>query len=191
MLVGAALAIIVLAIFLKDIKPTLVVGISIPLSVLFAVVLMYFTGLDLNVMTLAGLSLGIGMLVDNSVVVIENIYRLRGRGVPAARAAVQGARQVGMSVVASTLTSVCVFLPVVFASGTVRSLLQPMSMCIGYCLMASLIVAITVVPAAASTVLKKAEPKRLVWFEKIQDGRDGLQGVPHLHLLVPPVPPRR
>ena len=88
---------------------------------------------------------------------------------PAARAAVQGARQVSMSVVASTLTSVCVFLPVVFASGTVRSLLQPMSMCIGYCLMASLIVAITVVPAAASTVLKKAEPKRLVWFEKIQD----------------------
>ena len=169
MVVGAALAIIVLAIFLKDIKPTLVVGISIPLSVLFAVVLMYFTGLDLNVMTLAGLSLGIGMLVDNSVVVIENVYRLRSRGVPAARAAVQGTKQVGMSVVASTLTSVCVFLPVVFASGTVRSLLQPMSMCIGYCLMASLIVAITVVPAAASTVLKKAEPKRLVWFEKIQD----------------------
>lgn len=169
MLVGAALAIIVLAVFLKDIKPTLVVGVSIPLSVLFAVVLMYFTGLDMNIMTLAGLSLGVGMLVDNSVVVIENIYRLRGRGVPAARAAVQGARQVGMSVVASTLTSVCVFLPVVFASGTVRSLLQPMSMCIGYCLMASLIVAITVVPAAASTVLKKAEPKRLVWFEKIQD----------------------
>ena len=169
MLIGAALAIIVLAIFLKDIKPTLVVGVSIPLSVLFAVVLMYFTGLDMNIMTLAGLSLGVGMLVDNSVVVIENIYRLRGRGVPAARAAVQGARQVGMSVVASTLTSVCVFLPVVFASGTVRSLLQPMSMCIGYCLMASLIVAITVVPAAASTVLKKAEPKRLVWFEKIQD----------------------
>ena len=169
MVVGAALAIIVLAIFLKDIKPTLVVGVSIPLSVLFAVVLMYFTGLDMNIMTLAGLSLGVGMLVDNSVVVIENIYRLRSRGVPAARAAVQGARQVGMSVVASTLTSVCVFLPVVFASGTVRSLLQPMSMCIGYCLMASLIVAITVVPAAASTVLKKAEPKRLVWFEKIQD----------------------
>ena len=169
MAVGAALAIIVLAVFLKDIKPTLVVGISIPLSVLFAVVLMYFTGLDMNIMTLAGLSLGIGMLVDNSVVVIENIYRLRSRGVPAARAAVQGTKQVGMSVVASTLTSVCVFLPVVFSSSLVRSLLQPMSLCIGYCLMASLIVAVTVVPAAASTVLKKAEPKRLVWFEKIQD----------------------
>lgn len=169
MAVGAALAIIVLAIFLKDIKPTLVVGISIPLSVLFAVVLMYFTGLDMNIMTLAGLSLGIGMLVDNSVVVIENVYRLRSRGVPAARAAVQGTKQVGMSVVASTLTSVCVFLPVVFSSSLVRSLMLPMSLCIGYCLMASLIVAVTVVPAAASTVLKKAEPKRLVWFEKIQD----------------------
>ena len=169
MAVGAALAILVLALFLKDIKPTLVVGISIPLSVLFAVVLMYFTGLDMNVMTLAGLSLGIGMLVDNSVVVIENIYRLRSRGVPAARAAVQGTRQVGMSVVASTLTSVCVFLPVVFSSSIVRSLMMPMSLCIGYCLMASLIVAVTVVPAAASTVLKKTEPKRLVWFEKVQD----------------------
>ena len=92
---------------------------------LFAVVLMYFTGLDMNVMTLAGLSLGIGMLVDNSVVVIENIYRLRSRGVPAARAAVQGTRQVSMSVVASTLTSVCVFLPVVFSSSIVRSLMCP------------------------------------------------------------------
>ena len=123
----------------------------------------------MNVMTLAGLSLGIGMLVDNSVVVIENIYRLRSRGVPAARAAVQGAKQVGMSVIASTLTSVCVFLPVVFSSSIVRSLMLPMSLCIGYCLMASLIVAVTVVPAAASTVLKKAEPKRLVWFEKVQE----------------------
>ena len=169
MIIGAALAIIVLAIFLRDVKPTLVVGFSIPLSVLFAVVLMYFTGMDLNVMTLAGLSLGIGMLVDNSIVVIENIYRLRGRGVPAARAAVQGAKQVGMSVVASTLTSVCVFLPVVFSSSIVKSLMQPMSLCIGYCLMASLIVALTVVPAAASTVLKKAEPKQLKWFDKIQD----------------------
>ena len=169
MVIGAALAIIVLAIFLRDVKPTLVVGFSIPLSVLFAVVLMYFTGMDLNVMTLAGLSLGIGMLVDNSIVVIENIYRLRSRGVPAARAAVQGTKQVGMSIVASTLTSVCVFLPVVFSSSLVKSLMQPMSLCIGYCLMASLLVAVTVVPAAASTVLKKAEPKQLKWFDKIQN----------------------
>ena len=169
MIIGAVLAIIVLALFLRDVKPTLAVGFSIPLSVLFAVVLMYFTGMDLNVMTLAGLSLGIGMLVDNSIVVIENIYRLRSRGVPAARAAVQGTKQVGMSIVASTLTSGCVFLPVVFSSSLVKSLMQPMSLCIGYCLMASLLVAVTVVPAAASTVLKKAEPKQLKWFDKIQN----------------------
>ena len=169
MAVGAALAIIVLAIFLKDVKPTLVVGISIPLSVLFAVVLMYFTGLDMNIMTLAGLSLGIGMLVDNSIVVIENIYRLRSRGVPAARAAVQGTRQVGMAIMASTLTSVCVFLPVIFTSGVIKSLLQPMSMCIGYCLAASLIVALTVAPAASSTLLKNSKPKELKWFDKVQE----------------------
>ena len=169
MAVGAALAILVLALFLKDIKPTLVVGISIPLSVLFAVVLMYFTGLDMNIMTLAGLSLGIGMLVDNSIVVIENIYRLRSRGVPAARAAVQGTKQVGMAIMASTLTSVCVFLPVIFTSGVIKSLLQPMSMCIGYCLAASLIVALTVAPAASSTLLKNSKPKELKWFDKVQD----------------------
>ena len=169
MVIGAALAIIVLAIFLRDVKPTLVVGFSIPLSVLFAVVLMYFTGMDLNVMTLAGLSLGIGMLVDNSIVVIENIYRLRSRGVPAARAAVQGTRQVGMAIMASTLTSVCVFLPVIFTSGVIKSLLQPMSMCIGYCLAASLIVALTVAPAASSTLLKNSKPKELKWFDKVQE----------------------
>ena len=166
---GALFSVLILYLFLRDLRPTVITLCSIPISVIFAVVLMYFSGVTINMISLSGLAVAVGMLVDNSVVVIENIYRLRSRGVPAARAAVQGARQVGMSVVASTLTSVCVFLPVVFASGTVRSLLQPMSMCIGYCLMASLIVAITVVPAAASTVLKKAEPKRLVWFEKIQD----------------------
>ena len=100
---GAALAIIVLALFLKDLRPTIVVAISMPLSVLFAIVLMYFTGITFNILSLSGLGLGVGMLVDNSVVVIENIYRLRGRGVPAARASVQGARQVAGSIISSTL----------------------------------------------------------------------------------------
>ena len=169
MAVGALLAIIVLAFFLRDVKPTIVVGISIPLSVLFAVVLMYFTGLTMNMMTLAGLALGIGMLVDNSIVVIENIYRLRSRGVSAPRAAVQGARQMEGSIIASTLTSVCVFLPVVFQVELTRDLLLPMSLCIGYCLMASLVVAMTVAPAAASTVLREAKVVRLPWFEKFQE----------------------
>ena len=166
---GALFSVVVLFLFLRDWRPTVITLVSIPVSVIFAVVLMYFTGVTINMISLSGLAVSVGMLVDNSVVVIENIYRLRSRGVPAARAAVQGTKQVGMSVIASTLTSVCVFLPVVFSSSIVRSLMLPMSLCIGYCLMASLIVAVTVVPAAASTVLKKAEPKRLVWFEKVQD----------------------
>ena len=166
---GAVLAILILAVFLKDAKPTIVVGVSIPLSVLFAVVMMYFTGLDLNIMSLGGLSLGIGMLVDNSIVVIENIYRLRARGVAAPRAAVQGTRQVFASIVSSTLTSVCVFFPVVFTKQITRELMLPMCLTIGYCLMASLIVAVTVVPASASTVLKNAEVKKWPWFDKIQE----------------------
>ena len=167
MLLGALLAIIVLALFLKDVKPTIVVAISIPLSVLFAIVLMYFTGLELNMMTLSGLSLGIGMLVDNSVVVMENIFRLIGRGIPAPRAAVQGAKQVRGSIIASTLTTICVFFPAVFATSLVRSLLYPLALSIGYCLVASLIMALTVVPASCSTLLAKAKPKEHKLFDKI------------------------
>ncbi len=165
-ILGAALAVIILALFLKDVKPTAVVAISIPLSVMFTLVLMYFTDISLNMMTLSGLSLGIGMLVDNSVVVMENIYRLRNRGISAARAAVQGTKQVAGPIISSTLTTVCVFLPMVFTEGLVRELLLPLGLCIGYCLMASLIVALTVVPAAASTVLKKSKPKNHPWFDK-------------------------
>lgn len=166
MITGAALAIIILALFLKDVKPTIVVAASIPLSVLFTLVLMYFTGISLNMMTLSGLALGIGMLVDNSVVVIENIYRLRSRGVSAPRAAVQGTKQVAAAIISSTLTTVCVFFPLVFTEGMVKELLLPLGLCIGYCLAASLIIALTVVPAAASTVLRSAKPKSHPWFDK-------------------------
>ena len=165
---GALLAILILALFLKDVRPTLVVGISIPLSVMCALLLMYFSGLSLNIMTLSGLSLGIGMLVDNSIVVMENIFRLRGRGLAAPRAAVQGAKQVSGSIIASTLTTVCVFAPMVFTKGTVRSLLVPLALSISYCLLASLIVAMTVVPAAGSTLLRNASPKKNRFMEKVQ-----------------------
>ena len=170
MLLGALLAIIILALFLKDIKPTLVVAISIPLSVLFAIVLMYFTGLELNMMTLSGLSLGIGMLVDNSVVVMENIFRLIGRGLPAPRAAVQGAKQVRGSIIASTLTTICVFFPAVFATSLVRTLLYPLALSIGYCLVASLVMALSVVPASCSTLLAKSKPKEHKLFAKALEG---------------------
>ena len=168
MVIGAGLAIVILAIFLKDFKPTIVVAISIPLSVLVALVLMYFTDISLNMMSLSGLALGIGMLVDNSIVVIENIYRLRGRGINAPRAAVQGAKQVAGAIISSTLTTVCVFMPLVFTTGMVRQLLLPMGLTIGYCLLASLAVALTVVPAASSTLLRNSKPKAHPWFEKLQ-----------------------
>ncbi len=94
MAIGALLAVVVLTLFLKDVLPTLVAAFSIPFSVLVALLLMYFTDISINMMSLMGLSMGIGMLVDNSIVVIENIYRLRNRGLSAARSAVQGAKQV-------------------------------------------------------------------------------------------------
>ena len=166
---GALLAIIVLAVFLKDMRPTFLVAIAIPLSVLFAVVLMYFSKLSLNIMTLSGLGLGIGMLVDNSIVVIENIFRLRGRGLPAPRAAVQGAKQVSGAIIASTLTTVCVFLPMVFTTGTVRELLVPMALSVSFCLLASLVVAMTVVPAASSTIMRNVTPKKNNFMERVQD----------------------
>ena len=169
MVLGALLAIIILAIFLKDVRPTVLVAISIPLSVLFAIVLMYFSNLSLNIMTLSGLSLGIGMLVDNSIVVIENIFRLRGHGMTAPRAAVQGAKQVAGAITSSTVTTICVFFPMVFTSGTVHELLVPMGMSISFCLVASLVVAMTVVPAASSTLLHKMKPKENSTITKIQD----------------------
>lgn len=170
MIIGAALAIIILAIFLKDAKPTIVVAISIPLSVLVTLVCMYFSHISLNVLSLSGIALGIGMLVDNSVVVIENIYRLRSRGVAAPRAAVAGTKQVAGAIISSTLTTVCVFLPMVYTSGLVNELLMPMCLSIIFCLMASLLIAMTVVPAAGSTILKNAKPKEHPLFDKVLVG---------------------
>lgn len=162
---GALLAISVLFIFLKDIRPTFVVAFSIPLSVLFAIVLMYFTDITLNIISLSGLALGVGMLVDNSIVVVENIYRLRSKGVGAARAAVMGANQVAGAIFSSTLTTICVFLPIVFTDGITRQIMQDMCLTIAYSLCASLIVALTVVPSMGATVLKKASTKKHRWFD--------------------------
>lgn len=167
---GAVLAIIVLLIFLRDIRPTIVVAFSIPFSVLFTIVLMYFSGISINMISLSGLTLGIGMLVDNSVVVIENIYRLRSRGISIGRAAVQGAKQVTGAIAASTLTTVCVFLPLVFSNGMTRELLTDMGLTITYSLLASLMVALTVVPTMSSTILKKSQPKEHKLFDKMLIG---------------------
>lgn len=157
--IGAVLAIIILIIFLKDIKPTFMIALSIPISVVFAIVLMYFSGVTMNVISLAGLAAGIGMLVDNSIVVIENIYRLRSLGLSPIKSAVSGASQVAGAITSSTLTTVCVFLPIVFVEGLTRQLFQDMALTIAYSLLASLIIALTLIPAMAPAVLKNVKEK--------------------------------
>lgn len=163
---GGVLAVLVLLLFLRDVRPTIVIAFSIPMSVLFAIVLMYFSNITLNMISLSGLALGVGMLVDNSIVVIENIYRLRNQGVPAAKAAVRGASEVAGAIVASTLTTICVFLPIVFTEGITRQLFTDMGLTIAYSLIASLVVALTVVPAMSSSLLKSTREKPHTLFDR-------------------------
>lgn len=181
---GALLAVIVLMLFLKDVRPTVVVAFSIPLSVLFAVVLMFFTDITLNIISLSGLALGVGMLVDNSIVVIENIYRLRNKGMSAARAAVMGANQVAGAIFSSTLTTICVFLPIVFTDGLTRQIMQDMCLTIAYSLSASLVVALTVVPSMSSTLLKKENAKEHRWFDAMVNVYEKAAGFSLAHKAV-------
>ena len=164
---GGILAILVLLLFLKSIKPTIVIAFSIPISLLFAIVLMYFSNVTLNIISLSGLALGVGMLVDNSIVVIENIYRLRNQGMDKFKAAVYGARQVSGAIFSSTLTTICVFLPIVFTEGITRQLFTDMGLTIAYSLIASLIVALTLVPCMASNLLSNVDEKAHPLFDKI------------------------
>lgn len=170
LLMGAVLAIIILYLFLRDIKPTLIVALSIPVSVIFALVLMYFSGVTLNMISLSGLAIGVGMLVDNSVVVIENIYRLRNLGVPPVKAALNGAKQVAGAIASSTLTTICVFFPIVFIEGLTRQIFMDMALTITYSLLASLIVALTLVPAMGQRMLRKVKPVKHGMFDKMLGG---------------------
>lgn len=170
LLMGAVLAIIILYLFLRDIKPTLIVALSIPISVIFALVLMYFSGVTLNMISLSGLAIGVGMLVDNSVVVIENIYRLRNLGVPPVKAALNGAKQVAGAIASSTLTTICVFFPIVFIEGLTRQIFMDMALTITYSLLASLIVALTLVPAMGQRMLRKVKPVKHRMFDKMLGG---------------------
>ncbi len=150
LLMGAGLAVLVLLLFLRDIRSTLVIAISIPFSVIATFVLMYFGKLTLNIMTMGGLALGVGMLVDNSIVVIENIYQHVEKGESPVQAAISGAEEVGMAITASTLTTVVVFLPVAFVGGVSGILFKELALTVTFSLMASLVVALTVVPMLAS-----------------------------------------
>ncbi len=170
LVMGGILAIIILFLFLKDLRPTAVIACSIPISVLTCIVLMYFSGVTLNIISLSGLALGVGMLVDNSVVVIENIYRMRNEGASAKKAAIEGARQVAGAITSSTLTTVCVFLPIVFTEGITRQLFVDMGLTIGYSLLASLIVALTLVPMMSAGMLRNTKEKNHKFFDKIMVG---------------------
>ena len=168
---GGLLAILILLLFLMDFRPTLIVAFSIPVSVVVAFVCMYFTGITLNVLSLSGLGLGIGMLVDNSIVAIENIYRLHDEeGLPLLKSCVVGVQKVAGALVASTLTTICVFLPVVFVEGMARDLFADMGLTIAYSLLASLVVAMTVVPSMSAGLLRRSRPKKHRIFSKIQSG---------------------
>lgn len=169
---GGLLSILVLLLFLRDIKPTLIIAASIPISLMLAFTLMYFTGISLNMISMGGLALAVGMLVDNSIVVIENIYRIRSTtDLSPAKAAIKGASQVAGSVFASSLTTIAVFFPIVFTGGITRQLFQDLALTIAYSLIASLIIALTVVPAGSSVMLKKIKAeKEGKGFSKFVDG---------------------
>lgn len=170
LLYGALFSIIILLLFLKDLRPTFIVACSIPLSVVSAVVLMYFSGVTLNVISLSGLALGVGMLVDNSVVVIENIFRLRNEeGYSIKEASVEGAKQVGGAILASTLTTICVFAPIVFTEGITRQLFTDLALTLAYSLLASLVVALTLVPAMSQGMLRKVKDNPNKLIVKIQN----------------------
>jgi hydrophobic/amphiphilic exporter-1 (mainly G- bacteria), HAE1 family len=155
LIIGGAFAMLVLFLFLKNVKSPLIIGVAIPYSVIVTFVLMFFADFTLNIMTLGALALGIGMLVDNAIVVIENIYRHLSLGKTPREAASIGSKEVGGAITASTLTTVAVFLPVVFISGLLGELFTEFALTISFSLLASLVVALTVIPMLASRLLKK------------------------------------
>ncbi len=162
LLMGAVLAILILLFFLRDIRPTIITAVSIPISVIFAVVLMYFSGVTLNMISLSGLAIGVGMLVDNSIVVVENTYRLRALGYSRVQSAVSGAVQVAGAITSSTLTTICVFVPIIFVDGMTKDIFMDLALTVAYSLIASLIVALTLVPAMAKGLLSKDTKKSIL-----------------------------
>lgn len=170
-IIGGALAVLIIYLFLRNLGSTLVIGISIPVSVIATFLMMFGAGVTLNLMTMGGLALGIGMLVDNSIVVLENIYRFRDMGYSRFDAAKEGASEVGMAVIASTLTTVAVFLPIVFVEGIASMMFKELALTVTFSLLSSLIVSLTIVPMLASKLLKidhnKDSKLRYSWFDKI------------------------
>jgi HAE1 family hydrophobic/amphiphilic exporter-1 len=171
LLMGAGLAIIILFVFLRSFRATFIVGIAIPISLLFAIVLIYLSGITLNIVSLGGLALGIGMLVDNSIVVMENIFRLKKEGYSNKEAAIKGTAQVGGAITASTLTTISVFIPIIFIEGFIKEIFIQMALTITFSLLASLLIALTLVPSVASKIFKEDhdDVKTSKGLEKMKD----------------------
>jgi len=144
-IIGGAIALLILLLFLKSIRATLVIGVSIPIALISTFALMYFTGQTLNVLTLGGLALGIGMMVDSSIVILENIYSYRKKGHSLFDAATKGASELTPAIIASTTTTLVVFLPIIFVEGLASDLFTPLALTVSFALVASLVVAITLV----------------------------------------------
>lgn len=155
MVTGGALAVLVLILFLRNFRTTFVIGLSIPIAVIVTFTLMYFSGQTLNMISMGGLALGIGMMVDSSIVILENIFKYRERGLPMKEAAKVGASELGPAVIASTVTTVVVFLPIAFVQGLARDIFLPMALGVSFSLIASLVTALTLVPMLSSQILTK------------------------------------
>ena len=159
LILGGLLAILVLLFFLRNIRVTFVVGVAIPVSLLFAIILIYLSGITLNIVSLGGLALGIGLLVDNSIVVMENIFRLKREGATNKEAAITGTHQIAGAIVASTLTTVGVFAPIIFIEDFVREIFLQLALTITFSLVASLVIALTFVPAVAHRIIRVEKEK--------------------------------
>lgn len=177
---GGFLAIVVLLVFLRSFKTTLVIALSIPISIITTFVILFFTDITLNMMTIGGLALGIGMLVDNSIVVLENIYRNRSLGMDRTKASIDGANEVSMAVTASTLTTVAVFIPIVFTGGLAATIFKDFALSIVIALFSSLMIALTLVPMLSSKLVsvknlesEEAQEKKhgplIVGYKKVLD----------------------
>lgn len=168
---GGILAVLILFIFLRNIRSTLIIATAIPVSIITTFTLIYFGNLTLNMMTLGGLALGVGMLVDSSIVVLENIYRYRAEGVNRVEAARQGSQEVGMAITASTITTIVVFLPIVFVQGLASQLFSELALTVTFSLLASLVISLTLIPVMSSKILKanKVWEKKKTWMDGLRN----------------------
>ncbi|WHH60872.1 efflux RND transporter permease subunit [Petroclostridium sp. X23] len=187
-ILGGIFAVIVLFIFLKNIRTTFIIATSIPISVITTFIAVYFSGITINMISLGGLALGVGMLVDNSVVVLENIYRHRNEGYSRIEAAKLGTQEVGGAVMASTLTTVAVFLPIVFVQGMAGQIFKELALTVAFSLGASLLVSLTLIPMLSSKFLKMVKPheaSRAKTLNKVFDKWDDmLNGLDHFYRKV-------